>query len=185
MRSTHLSNWLTKPANDICPMISARIEAASAAADRVSLFLAKLALAGICLTILFQITLRYGLRSPPAWTEELARYLMVWGGLLGATSAFRRGADPSIFPVGTSGKARVFSLVCVTVCVVIFLAPVLYYSIFGLGMNLERGFMARSLARTSSGLGINLAIIGAAVPACCILIMLHLAAMLTRPNGKK
>jgi len=165
--------------------MAAAIQKISAAADRICLILAKLALAGICLTILFQITLRYGLRSPPAWTEELARYLMVWGGLLGAACAFRRGADPIIFQPGTTGKRRLFSLTCITICVVIFLGPVLYYSIFGLGMNIDRGFITRSLARTSSGLGINLAIIGAAVPICCSLILLHLAAMLTRKQSNE
>lgn len=158
------------------------IEKASAAADRLGIFLAKLAMAGICLTILFQIGMRYGLKSPPAWTEELARYLMVWGGLLGAACAFRRGSDPVIFQPGEAGKKRLFSMVCLTVCIVIFLGPVLYYSFFGLGMNPDRSFIARSLARTSSGLGVNLALIGAAVPVCCALIFLHLLAKLTRPN---
>lgn len=34
---------------------------------------------------------RYVLDSPLLWTEELARYLMIWIGLLGASISMRRG----------------------------------------------------------------------------------------------
>ena len=64
------------------------IAGASDHVDRAALFLAKAALAGMVAVIGVQIVARYGLNAPPGWTEELARYLMVWGGLLGATAAF-------------------------------------------------------------------------------------------------
>ena len=41
--------------------------------------------------VLFQVAARYVFRAVPVWTEEIARYCMVWGGLLGATVAFRSG----------------------------------------------------------------------------------------------
>jgi len=49
------------------------------------------------LTVCIQVVARYLFLSPPAWTEELARYAMVWCGLLGATASFKINADPALF----------------------------------------------------------------------------------------
>jgi TRAP-type C4-dicarboxylate transport system permease small subunit len=38
-----------------------------------------------------QVVSRYVLNSSLPWTEEAARYLMIWGVLLGANLAFRKG----------------------------------------------------------------------------------------------
>ena len=96
--------------------------------DRICLALAKAALVGIALVILLQVTARYGMRSPYAWTEELARYLMVWGGLLGATCAFRRGLDPVIVSVTSASSARhqLLARVALVAALAIFLVPVLH-----------------------------------------------------------
>ncbi|MGO4839701.1 TRAP transporter small permease, partial [Rhizobiaceae sp. 2RAB30] len=84
----------------------AAVVALSARIDRVCLFLAKAALVGMVCVIMLQVISRYGLRQPPAWTEELARYLMVWGGLLGATAAFRRATDPAVVQVDENARDR-------------------------------------------------------------------------------
>ena len=45
---------------------------------------------------------RYVFSSPPVWTEDVARYAMVWTGLLGATLSFKTRSDAvlmdSVFP---------------------------------------------------------------------------------------
>lgn len=154
------------------------IVAASNAVDRVCLTLAKAALVGMVAAISLQIVARYGLRSPPSWTEELARYLMVWGGLLGATAAFRRGIDPAVTQPAATGKgwSVKFARVTLAFCVLLFLLPILYSSLLGPGMDYSRSFLMRNLARTSSGLGMNLIFIAAAIPTFCTVIILHLAA---------
>ncbi len=46
----------------------------------------------VCLmfvTVMIQIIARYVFSSPPVWTEDIARYAMVWTGLLGATLSFK------------------------------------------------------------------------------------------------
>ena len=35
-------------------------------------------IAGMALVVVMQVVLRYIVKSPPPWTEELARYLMIW-----------------------------------------------------------------------------------------------------------
>ena len=151
---------------------------ASAGVDRVCLFLAKTALAGMVLVVLLQIWARYGIDHPFTWTEELARYLMVWAGLLGATCAFKRKLDPTVLtvPETASPLRRGTATALLIVTVVIFLTPVLYFAVFGPDMNTQRGFLWRSSNRTSPGLGLNMALVGMVVPLCCSVILLHLAA---------
>ncbi|MBZ0129178.1 MAG: TRAP transporter small permease subunit [Rhodobacteraceae bacterium] len=155
------------------------INLASAGVDRACLFLAKLALVAMILTVLLQIWARYGFDYPFTWTEELARYLMVWAGLLGATCAFKRRLDPTVItlPDDASQLRRRISLAMLVLTVVIFLAPILYHSFFGPGMNFERGFLWRSSNRISPGMGLNMALVGSIVPLSCMIILLHLAAL--------
>lgn len=160
--------------------IGRAIVATSNAVDRVCLTLAKAALVGMVAAIAIQIVARYGLRSPPSWTEELARYLMVWGGLLGASAAFRRGIDPAVTqrPATGTGWSVQFARVMLGLCVLVFLVPILHYSFFGPGFDPARSFLMRNLARTSSGLGMNLIFIAAAIPTFCVVVIIHLAARL-------
>ncbi|MBU0639271.1 MAG: TRAP transporter small permease [Planctomycetes bacterium] len=46
--------------------------------------------------VTWQVFTRYVLNNPSSWTEELATYLMIWVGLLGASVALRRGAHLGI-----------------------------------------------------------------------------------------
>jgi len=155
----------------------------SAGLDRFCLALAKAALVGIALVILLQVTARYGMRSPYAWTEELARYLMVWGGLLGATCAFRRGLDPVIVSVTSASSARhqLLARVALVAALAIFLVPVLHYSFFGPNLNIERGFVWRGMGRSSPGLGLNMALLGSVIPITCVILLIHCAARVVSP----
>jgi TRAP-type C4-dicarboxylate transport system permease small subunit len=50
-----------------------------------------------------QVFFRYALNHSLFWSEELARYILVWLTFLGATVAYRRGAHPRIDLV-TAGR---------------------------------------------------------------------------------
>lgn len=64
--------------------------------DRALESLVGLIMAALVLNVLWQVTTRFLLRRPSASTEEIARYGLIWLGLLGATLAFRRGLHPSL-----------------------------------------------------------------------------------------
>ena len=110
---------------------------------------------------------RYIFQSVPVWTEELARYCMVWGGLLGATVAFRSDQDPRLVQPPKHGHrawlAAAFWLRALAA--VVFLGPVLYHS--------DR-FLVRGLSRVSEGLEVPMAYVTVAVPLAVSIIFLHL-----------
>ena len=128
------------------------------------------------LLVLFQVLARYIFQSVPVWTEEAARYCMIWGGLFGATVAFRADKDPRLIqPPTTGAKARIKSSTWLrTIATIVFLGPVLYHS--------DR-FLARGWHRISEGLEIPMAFITAAVPITVIIIFIHLIARLIGSNA--
>jgi TRAP-type C4-dicarboxylate transport system permease small subunit len=56
--------------------------------DRLILFVSSFALMLLVVTVTWQVFSRYVLNDPSSWTDELARYTMVWLGLLGASYLF-------------------------------------------------------------------------------------------------
>ena len=123
------------------------------------------------LLVLFQVLARYIFQSVPVWTEEAARYCMIWGGLFGATVAFRGDKDPRLIqPPATGSKAWMVSAIWLRAfATLVFLGPVLYHS--------DR-FLARGWHRISEGLEIPMAYITVAVPLTVIIIFVHLIARL-------
>jgi TRAP-type C4-dicarboxylate transport system permease small subunit len=153
---------------------------ASDALDRLCRWGAIACLGAMLAFVTIQVVARYGFAQPPAWTEELTRFAMVWGGLLGATIAFKARFDPALVTVPAS-KGRAIALgagLVASAAVLIFVLPVLYYSLFGAGWTISQGYVARSAGRTADAVGLSLAWIAAAVPFAMATIVVHLAARL-------
>jgi TRAP-type C4-dicarboxylate transport system permease small subunit len=123
------------------------------------------------LLVLFQVLARYIFQSVPVWTEEAARYCMIWGGLFGATVAFHGDTDPRLIqPPRRGSKAWIIAAGWLrAITTVVFLGPVLYHS--------DR-FLARSWYRASEGMEIPMALITVAVPLTVGIIFIHLIARL-------
>jgi TRAP-type C4-dicarboxylate transport system permease small subunit len=123
--------------------------------------------------ILFQVVARYAFAHPPFWTEELARYAMVWAGMLGAAAAFRRMVDPRLIEPGTilRGKAAPAGKALAVIPAMIFSATLLFLSLLGPNMDPARSFMARNLSRSSEALQINMGFVAAAVPVMALLVL--------------
>lgn len=173
------------------------MRAAALALDRFSAALNSIALWGAVLAVLamvyaagWQVIARYLLDAPPVWTEELARRAMVWAGMLGASAAFRAGADPSLFPnmVELRGRLGTGLALIRAAGVALFSAPVIWFSIYGPNMNMARGFLGRSLERTAEMIPISMIWFTAAVPVAFVLIVVHmlagLAMHLTEPEDE-
>lgn len=152
----------------------------SASLNRVALWGAVLTVAALVLIAFWQAAARYLLDQPPAWTEELARYLMVWAGLLGASCAFRIHADPSLFPDARKREDGIGQLFVVirAIGALIFITPILWYCLYGLNGKVTSGYIARNARVSAETLDIPMSIFAIAIPVGFGLILLHLLANL-------
>jgi TRAP-type C4-dicarboxylate transport system permease small subunit len=119
--------------------------------------------------VMLQVVARYIFRAVPIWTEEAARYCMVWGGLLGATVAFKADRDPKLIAAPTAGPRswlRAASALRM-LATLFFLGPILYHS---------DKFLMRHWHRTAEALGISTFWVTLAVPVAVLTIFIHLSA---------
>ncbi|MEQ3648707.1 TRAP transporter small permease subunit [Hyphomonas sp.] len=116
--------------------------------------------------VMIQIVARYVLQDAPPWTEEGARYCMVWSALLAATCAFYEGADPALVKVDADSFPRLQRAVSLArfACVLAFSGALLIYS---------PGMIMRSSLRQSEALGVNLSLVTLVVPVFALVILFH------------
>lgn len=155
--------------------IASQLDRISATLNVVALFLATGAVVVMVGAASWQVVARYILFQPPIWTEELARFSMVWAGILGASCAYRAKLDPSLFPQmrelpGLRGK--VLTIVA-SAGVLAFALPVVWYSVFGLNGQMAGGYIARQFAKQADTLPISMAAFAIVIPVGFFLIMLH------------
>lgn len=116
------------------------------------------------LLVAIQIFSRYFFQGSLPWTEEAARYLMIWGGLLGGVVAFSTDTDPAVVQIDDSHGR--FRQRCKhwgsALCVLIFLGPVLWASY---------GFVERATLRPTEALGWNLGLVVIIIPLYSFLIL--------------
>lgn len=133
--------------------------------NRIAKRLAAYLFLGMLVVMMLQVVARYAFASPPFWTEELARWLMVWGGLLGASCAFHTHADPAmVHPPATVIWRQKAQVVARFVGSWVFFVPVLHYAV---------PYVERQFGRTSEGLEVSTAWMASALPVATLLILLH------------
>jgi TRAP-type C4-dicarboxylate transport system permease small subunit len=68
-------------------------------------------MAALVLVVLWQVLSRYALNAPSSWSEELAKILLVWGSLLGASLAYAEkshlGVDYFVGKLGSGTRRQV------------------------------------------------------------------------------
>lgn len=130
-------------------------------------------------SVTWQVASRYLLQAPSSWTEELARFLLIWIGLLGAAYAYRSGAhmrlellEGQLGPVG-AGHLRTF----VALAVMLFSIAVLLVG----GMHLVS--LTLELEQVSAALGIPMGLVYLALPLSGLLIAFYALADVTCPEA--
>ena len=162
------------------------LEWLSAALHRLALWGAVAAVLVMLGAAIWQVVARYLLSQPPVWTEELARFSMVWAGLLGASCAFRLKSDPSLFPGlrATRGAGGMVLALLRAAGALALIFPILWYSFFGPGANPARGYIARLAGRQAETMDLPMTVFGVAIPIAFTLILIHIFAQLaTRLAG--
>lgn len=145
--------------------------------DRIAAVVAVTALAVLVGAVMLQVVARYAFNQPPSWTEELARYAMIWAGLIGATLSFKRRFDPALFngTAGSSWRAAAAGAIR-SLVVLAYLLPILWHSFFGPGANFARGFLTRHSRTTADALDFSTFWVAIAVPIMIVVILVHLVA---------
>ncbi len=106
-----------------------------------------------------QVVFRYLVGAPLVWSEELARYLLVWCTFVGVSLAVREGRNISVdlLPVLAGTRwMRAFGILALAGSA-IFFALMVWYSV-PLTQRIAR------IGQTSPGLGLQMWIVYAAVP---------------------
>ena len=136
------------------------------------------------LNVLWQVFSRFVLRTPSSHTEELARYLMIWLGLLGGAYGVGTKSHLAVdyFTAGLRGAARRGMHAAVEIAVLIFAAAVM------VGGGVRLMWVTFTLGQTSAALGRKLGYVYAAVPiagACIVIFSLASLAALRRGSDEE
>ncbi len=130
--------------------------------------------------VTWQVASRYLLRDPSPWTEELARYLLVWIGLFGAACAYRTrahmGIDLLAQKVGPRGRARLQATSAFAVLA--FALPVMVVG----GISLVQ--LTWELRQYSAALGVPMAAVYSAIPLSGAIIVIYALQDMADPLGE-
>jgi len=130
-------------------------------------------IAGMVVLIAAQVCFRYVLNEPLAWTEEVARHLMIWSALLGAAVAYRRkghlGMDIFVMQLPRHWQ-RVAEIIL----------QILSIGFFGILVIHGIPLVERTMRQFSSAIRIPMGYIYAAIPVGSALILLFAIEKLIR-----
>lgn len=139
------------------------------AVDKVLIPLLSALMAGLVIVVTWQVISRYLLRAPSSYTEEIARFMLIWIGLLGAAYAYRTkmhlGLD--LFTEKLTGAARMWAELFASASVAGFAVIVMIVG----GIQLVS--LIWELKQSSAALGIQIAFIYSVIPLSGAVITLY------------
>ena len=137
--------------------------------DKLVKLLITSCLAMMVIVVTWQVISRYALGDPSAWTEEVARMLLIWVGLLGGVYAYREkahlGLDLLRQKVGAIGHQRLN--IISDICCGLFALTVL---VIGGGSLVQ---LTWELRQTTAALGIPMAWVYVVLPLSGVLIVYY------------
>ena len=123
------------------------------------------------LNVLWQVFTRFVLADPSSFTDELARYLLIWIGLLGASYAagMQMHLAIDLLPAKLTGRPRFYLSALIEACVFLFALSVLVVG----GTYLVA--LTLTLGQTSAALHVPLGYVYLALPLSGLLMMFYSA----------
>jgi TRAP-type C4-dicarboxylate transport system permease small subunit len=131
-------------------------------------------MAAITLNVLWQVFTRFILQNPSSFTDELARYMLIWLGLLGAAYVMGQRGHLAIDILLNKLSPRVALLVDGVILAAIALFAIGVMTIGG--MNLV--FLTYTLEQISPALNVSLGVIYLALPLSGIFIAFYASVFL-------
>ena len=126
---------------------------------------------GMALVVAAQVFSRYVLNHSLFWSEELARYLLVWLTFLGASSAYHRGLHPGVDILWVRMSPRMQR----TAAVVVHAASM---TLFGIMIWFGWRFAYFVRLQISPALGLPKWVLFGIIPVCGAILMVHALARL-------
>lgn len=148
-----------------------RLETIRAKVDRAVEWALIAIVTTMTLNVLWQVFTRFVIQSPSSYTEELARYLLVWLGLLGAAYAVGRKMHLAIdlLPQALTGRMKALLELVIQAIIFVFAATVV------LGGGIELVALTLVLQQVSAALQIKLGYVYLVLPLSGILMMFYSA----------
>ena len=142
--------------------------------DRASRFLMAIMMAVIFLAVFLGVLNRFLFKFSISWTEQLARFLLIWISMLGAAIAVRQALHIGVmFLTYRLGRWRRSVMYVNSVLIIGFLSVVGYY---GFKLCLTQA------SQVSPVMGLSMFWPFLAVPAGCLLMIIHYLATLQKPG---
>lgn len=145
------------------------LESLTDTVDRILGWVIVLLMGVSVLNVLWQVFTRFVINAPSGFTEELARYLLIWIGILGAAYAAGQRAHLSLelLPERLEGRSLAWLNIVIEGCVLAFALIVMTVG----GVRLVYEILESG--QTSSALGIYVGYVYAAVPISGSLIVYY------------
>ena len=139
--------------------------------DRALAWLVIVVMASLVIDVLWQVFTRFVLRDPSSFTEELARYLLIWVGLLGASYAAgkRMHLALDLLSMKLEGRRKRYLEIFIEGCTLVFAFFVLVVG----GVRLV--WVTLFLGQTSAALQIPIGYVYLVIPLSGLLIMFYAA----------
>lgn len=136
--------------------------------DRLILIVSSFALMLLVVTVTWQVFSRYVLNDPSNWTDELARYAMVWLGLLGASYLFGTKGHLAITLLdgALKGKAHIALHLLINIISGVFVS--LAMLIGGIAL------MVRTTQQLSPALQLPMSTVYSILPISAVIILIYL-----------
>lgn len=130
------------------------------------------------LAVLWQVFSRYVLNAPSSFTEEIARYLLIWIGVLGAAFASGQQQHLSIDILAPRLKpeSRIRLRIFINILIILFCIVVLIVG----GGNLV--YVNYSLGQSSAALNLPLSFVYGVIPLSGILVIVYKINELLKPK---
>ena len=125
--------------------------------------------ASMLVVVLWQVVGRYALEAPSSVTEELARFLLIWLGMLGAVYTFRNRMHVCIdvFVTTLAGRESMTAEILAMLVSLLFAVVVLIYG----GFQLVE--LTGDLQQTSAALGVQMSHVYLVLPLTGIFISIY------------
>lgn len=143
------------------------LEKISEILNKVSKILLCVFMAVMCIDVLFGVLNRFVFKFPVAWTDEIARYLMIWITMLGSSIALKVGAHIGFsYVFERLGKAKKAAFVLGNLMSIFFLS---IGSVYGFAL------CSSQMSQISPALRISMSIPYSAIPIGCSIMIFHLS----------